>query len=210
MWTTSSLHSHLHKLLLGRNKWAVSGSGSAVHAIRTAVPVGFWATTSRTLCTSGAILLGCHLRKSNLGSYKWAVSGSGSTVHAIRTAVPVSFRAATSRTLSLIWSTSSLDSHLHKLLLGRNKRTVSSSGSTVHAIGTAVPVGFWATTSRTLSLIWSTSRLGSHLHKLLLGRNKWAVSGSGSTVHAIRTAVPVGFRATTSRTLSLIWSTSSL
>merc|ERR1712114_67866 len=133
--------------------------------------------------------LGSHLHKLLLGRNKRAVSSSGSTVHAIGTAVPVGFRAATSRTLSLIWTTSSLDSHLHKFLLGRNKRAVSSSGSAVHAIRTAVPVGFGTASCRTLSLIWTTSSLVSHLHKFLLCRNKRTVSSCGSTVHAIGTAV---------------------
>merc|ERR1712061_733626 len=83
-----------------------------------------------------------------------------------------------------------------------NKRAVSSSGSTVHVVWAAVPVGFWAASSWAFSSL--ALLLGSHLDKLFLHGNKWAVSSSGSTVHVIWAAVPVGFWAASS------WAFSSL
>merc|ERR1712087_636797 len=120
------------------------------------------------------------------------LSSQGSCVH------PVGIGATSSRAGCLIRSTLLLGSHLHELLLFGNKRTVSSSGSTVDIVRAAVPVGIGATSSRAGSLIGSTLLLGSHLHDLLLG-NKGTVSSSGSTVDIVRAAVPVGIGATSSR-----------
>merc|ERR1712112_619063 len=55
-------------------------------------------------------------------------------------AVPVDFWAASSWAFSSL--TLLLGSHLDKLLLHGNKRTVGSSGSAVHVIWAAVPVDF--------------------------------------------------------------------
>merc|ERR1712083_1053138 len=79
-------------------------------------------------------------------------------------------------------------------------RTVSSSGSTVHVVGAAVPVNFWAASSWAFSS-WALL-LSSHLDKLFLHGNKRAISSSGSTVHVIRAAVPVNFWAASSWTFS--------
>merc|ERR1712154_173703 len=73
--------------------WAVSSSGSTVHAIRAAVPANIGAAASRALC-SITLLWGSHLGKLGLLCNKWAVSSSGSTVHAIRAAVPANIGAA--------------------------------------------------------------------------------------------------------------------
>merc|ERR1711992_249375 len=71
-------------------------------------------------------------------------------------AVPVGIGAASSRAGSLIRSTLLLGSHLHELLLLGNKRTVSSSSSTVDIVWAAVPVGIGAASSRARCLIGST------------------------------------------------------
>merc|ERR1711882_13656 len=93
------LGSHLDKFFLHGNKWGVSSSGSTVHVIWAAVPVGFWAASSWAF-SSWALLLGSHLDKLFLHGNKWAVSSSGSTVHVVRAAVPVYFWAASSWTFS--------------------------------------------------------------------------------------------------------------
>merc|ERR1719228_472936 len=111
--------------------------------------------------------------------------------------------ATPSRARGLVGSTLLLGSHLHELLLLSNKRTVSSSGSTVDVIRAAVPVGIGATPSRARGLVGSTLLLGSHLHELLLLSNKRTVSSSGSTVDVIRAAVPVGIGTATSRARGL-------
>merc|ERR550539_2292110 len=89
----------------------------------------------------------CHILSS-----KGTVSSSGSTVDVVRAAVPVGIGATSSRASSLIGTTLLLGSHLHELLLLGNKRTVSSSGSTVDVVRAAVPVGIGATSSRAGSL----------------------------------------------------------
>merc|ERR1719430_2838359 len=122
-----SLLGHLDQILFGDER-TVSSGGSTVHAIRTAVPVGFWATSSGALSTSGAVFLGSHLDQSLLGSNKWAVSSGGSTVHAIGAAVPVGFWAASSGALGTSGAIL-LGGHLDQSLLGSNKWTISSGGS---------------------------------------------------------------------------------
>merc|ERR1739848_833174 len=57
-------------------------------------------------------------------------------------------------------------------------------------------MGFWATSGGAHGSL--TLLFGSHLDKLLLHGNKWAVTSSSSTVHVISTAEPV-----------LLWATSS-
>merc|ERR1712066_195817 len=91
-------------------------------------------------------------------------------------------------------------------LLG-NKGTVSSGGSAVDVIGTAVPVGIGATSSWARGLIGSTLLLGSHLHQLLLLGHKGTVGSGGSAVDVIGAAVPVGIGATSSWARGLIGST---
>merc|ERR1712241_1636446 len=81
--------------------WAVSSSGSTVHAIRAAIPANVGAATSRALGTI-TLLRGSHFDKISLLCHKWAVSSSGSTVHAIRAAVPANIGATTSRAGSSI------------------------------------------------------------------------------------------------------------
>merc|ERR1711892_167105 len=53
----------------------------------------------------------------------------------------------TSWARGLIRSALLVGSHLGELLVHCNKRTVSSSGSTVHVVGAAVPVSLWAASS---------------------------------------------------------------
>merc|ERR1712117_1016444 len=88
-----------------------------------------------------------------------------------------------------------------------NKGTVSSSGSTVHVVWAAVPVGLWAASGWAFSLIRTTLLVGSHLHDLPLLGNKGTVSRGGSTVHVVWATEPVGLWATSSGALSLIRST---
>merc|ERR1712012_1006987 len=83
------------------SKWTVSGSGSAVHAIRAAVPANIGAAASRAR-SSITLLGGSHLGQLSLLGNKWAVSSGGSTVHAIRAAVPANIRTTASRALSSI------------------------------------------------------------------------------------------------------------
>ena len=91
----------LEIMLLLSNKWAVSSGGSAVHAIRAAVPSNVWAAASGAL-GSITLLVGSHLHKLLFLGNKWAVSGSGSAVHSIGAAVPSNIGAASSRALSSI------------------------------------------------------------------------------------------------------------
>merc|ERR1712242_122185 len=79
--------SHLGNLGLLGHKWAVSSSGSAVHAIRAAVPSNIGAAASGAL-GSITLLVSGHLGNLGLLGHKWAVSSGGSAVHAIRAAVP--------------------------------------------------------------------------------------------------------------------------
>merc|ERR1712139_627284 len=92
----------------------------------------------------------------NIFCHEGAVSSSGSTVDIVRAAVPVGIGATSSRARGLIGSTLLLGSHLHELLLLSNKRTVSSSGSTVDVVRAAVPVGIGTASSWAFSLIGST------------------------------------------------------
>merc|ERR1712203_372461 len=165
------------------SKRTVSSSSSAVDIVRAAVPVGIGATSSwaGSLIRS-TLLLGSHLHELLLLGNKGTVSSRGSTGDIVRAAVPVGIGATSSRAGSLIGSTLLLGSHLHELLLFGNKRTVSSSGSTVDIVRATVPVGIGATSSWARGLIRSTLLLGSHLHELLLFDNKRTVSSSGSTV----------------------------
>merc|ERR550525_2008829 len=110
--------------------------------------------------------------------------------------------AASSGTFGFIITTF-WGSHLCQLFLCRNKRTVSSSGSTILAIWTAEPVGFWAASSGTFGFI-ITTLWGSHLCQFFLSRNSRTVSSCGSTVLAIWTADPVGFWAASSGTFGFI------
>ena len=83
------------------SKWTVSSGGSAVHAIRAAVPANIGAAASWARGTI-TLLRGSHLGQLGLLGNKWAVSGSGSAVHAIRAAVPANIGAAASRARSSI------------------------------------------------------------------------------------------------------------
>merc|ERR1711922_46697 len=74
--TSQHWGSRLGKLGFLGNKWAVSSSGSTVHAIRAAVPANIGAAASRAFC-SIALLRGSHLGKLGLLCNKWAVSSSG-------------------------------------------------------------------------------------------------------------------------------------
>ena len=109
-------------LFSGSYKWAVTFSGSTVHAISTAEPVQLRAATSGaegTILTvsGGSKSLGSsHLNQLFLGGNKGAISRSGSTVKSIRAAEPVQLRAATSRAESTILTVSSLG----KSFLGGN------------------------------------------------------------------------------------------
>ena len=94
--------------------------------------------------------------------------------------------------------------YFSELLLDRNKRAVSSGGSAVHVVRAAEPVRLRAAAGRAGSLIRSALLLDGHLHELVAGSNKWAVSSRGSTVHVVRAAEPVGLRAAASRAGSLI------
>merc|ERR1712113_571143 len=124
------------------------------------------------------------LRQIIPNSSEGAVSSSGSTVHVVRAAEPVGLRAAASGARGLTRSTLPVLGHLHELGLLGNKGTVSSSGSTVHVVGAAEPVGLRAAASWAGGLIRSTLPVLGHLHELGLLGNKGTVSSSGSTVHA--------------------------
>merc|ERR1719215_2183997 len=148
-----------------------------------------------------------HLNQLFLGGNKGAISRSGSTVKSIRAAEPVQLRAATSRAESTILTVSSLgksnslgSSHLHQLLLGSNKGTVTRGGSTVLSIRAAVPVHLRATTSGAEGTIFTVLGFSyflgnSHLDHLFLDVNKGTVTRGGSTVLSIWAAVPVHPRA---------------
>merc|ERR1711890_137686 len=88
-------------------------------------------------------------------------------------------------------------------LLG-NKGAVSSSGSTVHVVRAAEPVGLRAAASGAFGLIRSALPVLGHLHELGPLGNKGAVSSGGSTVHIVRAAEPVGLWAAASGAFGLI------
>merc|ERR1712209_196368 len=71
-------------------------------------------------------------------------------------AEPVGLRAAASGARGLIRSALPVLGHLHELGLLGNEGTVSSSGSTVHVVGAAEPVGLRAAASGAGGLIRST------------------------------------------------------
>merc|ERR1719327_1610633 len=138
---------------------------------QAAEPVGLWAAASGAggLIRSTLPVLG-HLHELGLLGNKGAVSSSGSTVHVVRAAEPVGLRAAASWAGGLIRSTLLVLGHLHELSLLGDKGAVSSSGSTVHVVGAAEPVGLRAAASRAGGLIRSTLPVLGHLHELgLLG-----------------------------------------
>merc|ERR1719403_728810 len=133
-----------------------------------------------------------HLHELGLLGNKGTVSSGGSTVHVVGAAEPVGLRAAASGARGLIRSTLPVLGHLHELGLLGNKGTVGSSGSTVHVVGAAEPVGLRAAASGAGGLIRSTLPVLGHLHELGLLGNEGTVSSGGSTVHVVRAAEPVG------------------
>merc|ERR1719220_489680 len=76
---------------------------------------------------------------------------------------------------------------------------VISSGGTVSIVGTAEPVGFWATSSWAFSFIWATGGLD---YIQFSGNGGeffcWAVISGGGTISVVGTTEPVGFWATSS------------
>jgi len=84
------------------------------------------------------------------------------------------------------------------------KGAVSGSCSTVGGIRAAVPVKHWAAASRAVGFIRTALLALGQRHEFGHLGVKGAVSGSCSTVIGIRAAEPVGPRAATSRTTSLI------
>merc|ERR1719210_1147818 len=139
-----------------------------------------------------------HLHELGLLGNEGTVSSSGSTVHVVGAAEPVGLRAAASRAGGLIRSTLPVLGHLHELGLLGNEGAVSSSGSTVHVVRAAEPVGLRAAASGACSLIRSALPVLGHLHELGLLGDEGAVSSGGSTVHVVRAAEPVGLRAAAS------------
>merc|ERR1712168_637084 len=179
MWSTLLIGSHLGKLGLHGDKWAVSSSGSTVQVVGAAEPSLIWAASSWARCLMwSTLLVGSHLGKLGLYGDKWAVSSSGSTVQVVRATEPSLIWAASSRARCLMWSTLLVGSHLSKLGLHGDKWAVSSSGSTVQVVGAAEPSLIWAASSWARCLMWSTLLVGSHLGKLGLHGDKWAVSSS--------------------------------
>merc|ERR1711971_1530335 len=93
--------------------------------------------------------------------------------------------------------------HLHELGLLGNEGAVGSSGSTVHVVRAAEPVGLRAAASGAWSLTRSALLALGHLHELGLLGNEGAVGSGGSTVHVVRAAEPVGLWAAASRACGL-------
>ena len=108
-------------------------------------------------------------------------------------------------TLNVWFKVLKLLRHKSELVLEINKGAISLSSSTVHVVGTAEPVIFWAASSRARgSITWLF--LGSHLDQSLLGSNKGAVSLSSGTVHVVGAAEPVIFWAASGRARgSITW-----
>merc|ERR1719205_270658 len=130
MFSTLLLGSHLGKLGLHGDKWAVSSSGSTVQVVWAAVPVLIWAASSWARCLMfSALLVGSHLGKLCPHGDKWAVSSSGSTVQVVWAAVPVLIWAASSWAGCLMFSALLVGSHLGKRCLHGDKWAVSSSAS---------------------------------------------------------------------------------
>jgi len=145
--------------------WAVVGSGSTVLVVRAAVPVGFWATASRTFSFIGAtVCLGNFLFQKVLQAFGtiWAIIGGSSTVCVVRAAVPSRVWTTSSWAFSFVGSTTSLsDFFLEKVLQDHWAIWAVIGGSgTVLVVGTAIPVGLWATSSWAFSFIWATVGLG--------------------------------------------------
>merc|ERR1711874_527619 len=117
MFSTLLVGSHLGKLCLHGDKWAVSSSGSTVQIVWAAVPVLIWAASSWAGCLMfSTLLVGSHLGKICLHGDKWAVSSSGSTVQVVW--------AASSWARCLMFSTLLVGSHLGKLCLHGDKWAV--------------------------------------------------------------------------------------
>ena len=96
---------------------------------------------------------------------------------------------------------------LWQIIANSFEGTVSSSGSTVHVVRAAEPVGLRAAASWAGGLIRSTLPVLGHLHELGLLGNEGTVGSGGSTVHVVGAAEPVGLRAAASRARGLIRST---
>merc|ERR1712113_553617 len=96
---------------------------------------------------------------------------------------------------------------LRQIIPNSSEGAVSSSGSTVHVVRAAEPVGLRAAASGARGLIRSKLPVLGHLHELGLLGNEGTVSSGGSTVHVVGAAEPVGLRAAASRARGLIRST---
>jgi len=144
---------------------AIIGSGSTVLVIRAAVPVGFWATASGAFSFIRATVgLGNFLFQKVLQDFWaiWAIVRGSGTVSVVRAAVPSWVWATSSWAFGFIRSTTSLsDLFLEKVLQDYWAiwAVVGCSG-TVLVVGTAIPVGLWATSSWAFSFIWATVGLG--------------------------------------------------
>ena len=145
-----------------------------------------------------------------------AVSSSWSTKLGamIWTAVPIwAKRAASYRTCGLIRATLGALGlgQLHQLSFPGLVGAVSSSCSTVDAIRTAHPIFFRAASKRARSLIPATlSGLGlGHLHQRdpLVCKRAFGSSGCASRPKIIRAAIPIGFRAASTRARGLVRAT---
>jgi hypothetical protein len=79
-----------------------------------------------------------------------------------------------------------------EFVAGSNKGAVSSSGSTVHVVRAAEPVGLRAAASRAGCLIRSTLLLGGHLHEFVAGSKRPTFRGA---INAFGDAAPGRLRA---------------
>ena len=147
-----------------------------------------------------------------------AVSSSWSTKLGamIWTAVPIwAKRAASYRTCGLIRATLGALGlgQLHQLSFPGLVGAVSSSCSTVDAIRTAHPIFFRAASKRARSLIPATLiGLGlGHLHQgdPLVCKRAFGSSGCASRPKIIRAAIPIGFRAASTRAPGIVRATST-
>ena len=92
---------------------------------------------------------------------------------------------------------------LWQIIANSSEGAVSSGGSTVHVVRAAEPVGLWAASSWAWGLSRSALLALGQLHELGLLGNEGAVGSSGSTVHVVRAAEPVGLWAAASRAWGL-------
>merc|ERR1711953_853784 len=202
-------------------RWAIICGSSAIFVVRAAEPVGFWATSSRTIGfirpTVGC--LGIHSLKW-LHQTGWMVHGAinfgGGTVSIVSAAEPVGFWATSGRAFSFSYRvTTGLDNSgsnsfyfwFHWAYRWAYRRAIIGGGCAIFVVRAAEPVGFWATPCWAFGFIGPTVRLNwLHQTEWVV---RWAIICGSCAIFVVKAAEPVGFWATSSRTFGFIGPTLS-